>query len=274
MHENPLKQYFRRPAIYIKLPSDGKYYEPGVINFPENKEIPVYPMTAIDEVTSRTPDAVFNGHAVADIIKSCVPCIIDPWRINSVDLDALIIAIKVASVGEELEIGSTCNSCKSEGKYSINLVSLLNEQTKIDYDQVLKIRDLEIRFKPLTYSESNKNNLSQYEIQKTLFMLENIEDQQEKKTQMNDAVKQLNNIIHDAIASTIAYIKTPESVVNDSVFIKEFLDNCDRQTNIAIKEYSVDIRNKNQIKPVRLKCMNCQSEYQQQVILNLTDFFA
>lgn len=273
MNDNPLKQYFRRPSIYIKLPSDGKYYAPGVVNFPENKEIPVYPMTAIDEVTSRTPDAVFNGHAVADIIKSCVPCIIDPWKINSVDLDALIIAIRVASTGEEMDINSTCPSCQNEGKYGINLVALLNEQVTIDYDSTLKIRDLEVKFKPLTYSESNKNNINQYEIQKMITMLEGFEDEEEKKLQANSAVKQLNSIMHSVVTSTIQYIKTPESTVTEPDFIKEFLENCDRQTNVAIKDFSIDLRSKNQLKPVRLKCMNCQHEYQQQIVLNITDFF-
>lgn len=58
---NPLQQYFRRPAIYIKLPSDGRYYSDGILSMPENHELPVYPMTAIDEITAKTPDALFNG---------------------------------------------------------------------------------------------------------------------------------------------------------------------------------------------------------------------
>ena len=53
MNTNPLKQYFRRPAIYIKLPSEGKYYPEGTIDLPDNKELPVYPMTAIDEIMTQ-----------------------------------------------------------------------------------------------------------------------------------------------------------------------------------------------------------------------------
>ena len=55
---NPLSQYFRQPAIYIKLPSQGSYYPPGALEMPENGEIPVFPMTAIDEITYRTPKTV------------------------------------------------------------------------------------------------------------------------------------------------------------------------------------------------------------------------
>ena len=109
---NPLKQYFRRPAIYIRLPSGGKGYAPGVINMPENGEFPVYPMTAIDEITSRTPDALFNGTAIVDLIKSCVPDIIDPWGVHSTDMDSILIGIKSASQGNDLEIDSQCPSCE------------------------------------------------------------------------------------------------------------------------------------------------------------------
>ena len=68
---NPLSKQFRRPSLYFKLPSGGKFYQPGAIDLPDNKELPVYPMTAIDEITSKTPDALYNGTAVVDIIKSC-----------------------------------------------------------------------------------------------------------------------------------------------------------------------------------------------------------
>ena len=54
---------------------------------PENRELPVYPMTAIDEITYRTPDALFNGQAVVNVIHSCVPNIKNAWEIPGTDLD-------------------------------------------------------------------------------------------------------------------------------------------------------------------------------------------
>ena len=81
---NPLKQFFRRPAVFLTLPSGGKYYVDGVINQTENGELPVYPMTAIDEITARTPDALYNGEAVTQIIRSCIPDILQPWAINKI----------------------------------------------------------------------------------------------------------------------------------------------------------------------------------------------
>ena len=46
---NPLAKHFRQPSIYIKLPSNGAFYDDSVVNLPHNGELPVYPMTALDE---------------------------------------------------------------------------------------------------------------------------------------------------------------------------------------------------------------------------------
>ena len=112
LENNPLKQYFRRPSIYFKLPSGGKYYDASVVTIPENGELPVYPMTAIDEITTKTPDALYNGTGMADIIKSCIPAINNPWAINSIDLDAILVAVKVASGGNDLTLTSECPACQ------------------------------------------------------------------------------------------------------------------------------------------------------------------
>lgn len=273
MSENPLKQYFRRPSIYIKLPSNGKYYDPGIIDMPSTGELPVYPMTAIDEITSRTPDALYNGQAVVDIIKSCIPCIKNPWKINSIDLDAILIAIRVASVGDSMDITSTCPKCNDERKYGINLVELLSSNTSVDYDETLKIRELEIKFKPLTQEELNKNSLAQYEIQKMLMLLEDVTDQEEKKKNVTGAIAKLTTIMNEAYVSTIDSIKTPETTVSSSTYIKEFLENCDFKTSNLIKEKSIEFKNKNSLKPFKIQCVVCQHQFEQKIILNITDFF-
>lgn len=273
MHENPLRQYFRRPSIYIKLPSQGMFYDDSVINYTPDQDIPVYPMTAIDEVTMKTPDAVFNGQAMADVIKSCVPAIKDPWKINSIDLDSILIAIKIASNGEELDLNTTCPSCKTESKFGVNLIKLLASQTMVDYNKPLMLGDLAIRFRPLTYFETNKNSLSQYEIQKYLFDLQNFEDNEEKSEMMKTALEKLNIILTEILAKTIESITTPDTTVTNPEFIIEFLQGCDSKTNTMIKDYSIELREKSQIKPLNLKCINCGHEYTQTFVLNTSDFF-
>ena len=273
LENNPLKQYFRRPSIYFKLPSMGKYYEPGIVDIPVNGELAVYPMTAIDEMTIRTPDGVFNGAAVVDLIKSCVPNILDPWKLNNIDLDATIIAVKAASGDGNLTIQSQCSSCKEETEYSINLMPILADIKNIDYDSVLSIRDLIIKFRPLTYAETNQNGLDQFQLQKTLSSLDDYQDDEQKSQIMTDALKHLGEMVVNIIASTIESISTPESVVTDKNFIIDFLNNCDKNTNNLIKDKSIALREQNELDPIDIKCPSCQHEYKQKIVLNVTDFF-
>ena len=74
---NPLAKHFRQPALYIKLPSSGRFWPDGSIEIPLNGEIPVYPMTAKDEIMIRTPDALLNGAGTVSVIQSCCPNILD-----------------------------------------------------------------------------------------------------------------------------------------------------------------------------------------------------
>ena len=273
MNDNPLRQYFRRPSIYIKLPSNCKYYDDSVIEKTHDNEFAVYPMTAIDEITGKTPDALYNGNAVVDIIRSCIPAIKDPWKINSIDLETILIAIRVASSGEELEVSSTCPKCKNEGKFGINLVSLIGKSSETDYSTPLKIRELEISFRPLTFVETNSNSMSQYEIQKSLIDVEKIEDSAERAESSKKMLKVLNEKMNDAISGTISYIKTPDAIVVDKNHIKDFLLHCDRQTYNTIKETSVNLQSDSQLKPFEVKCVECEFEYEQTILLNMSDFF-
>lgn len=270
---NPLKQYFRRPSMYFKLPSDGRYYEAGVVNIPENRELPVYPMTAIDEMTVRTPDGLFNGAAIVDLIKSCVPNIVNPWQLNSVDMDAVIIAVKAASSDGVMEIRSVCPACSEDTKYDIDLLPILASIVDVDYAQPLSVRELQIKFKALTYKETNDNSLKQFEIQKTLATMNNVEDEEQKRTIMTDCIGRLNKLVIDIIVQTIDYIQTPETKVSDKTFIIDFLNNSDKNTSNLIKDHSITLREKNELRPIDVTCPNCQHHYDQKIIMNATDFF-
>ena len=94
---NPLVGYFRKPEVYVELPSRGNYYKPGILDLPPNGEVGIFPMTARDELVLKTPDALLNGASTVEVINSCVPAITDAWEIPSVDMDALLIGIRIAT---------------------------------------------------------------------------------------------------------------------------------------------------------------------------------
>jgi hypothetical protein len=269
---NPLKQYFRRPSIYLKLPSGGAGYPAGSLNNTETGELPVYPMTAIDEITSKTPDALFNGSAIVEIIKSCIPDIKDPWAIPSTDLDAILIAIRSAAQGNEMEIESECPSCKEVANYGINLIGILQTMKPGDYTKELQISDLLVKFRPLTYKEMNQAAMAQFEIQKMFTSMDNLsEEERTKKTQ--DAIVKITEITMAVLAQTIEYVKTPNITVSETAFILDFLQNCDKNSYIELRDYHSRLKDSTQIKPQKIKCVHCQNEYEQSIVINVTDFF-
>ena len=269
---NPLRQYFRRPAIYLKLPSGGKGYSPDVIDMPDTGELPVYPMTAIDEITGRTPDALFNGNAITELIKSCIPNIKDPWRINSIDIDAILIAIRSAAQGSDFDVESTCPKCEETATYAVNLVSALSNITPGNYDKELIVGDLTIKFRPLIYKEINQAGMSQFEVQRVFATLDQLsEDERAIKTQ--EAVKTITDITMSILSQTIEYIKTPASLVSEKEFFLDFLQNCDKTTYIQIRDYHSTLKEQSAMKPMKIKCIGCSHEYEQSIVINASDFF-
>lgn len=273
MSNNPLQQYFRRPALYLKLPSGGLGYTENSIDLPENGELPVYPMTAIDEITARTPDALYNGVAVVELIKSCVPNIKDPWQVPQLDLDPILLAIKMATNGSTMEIDTKCPSCEELGKFDVNLTMLLSEYKPGDYETPLKMGELSIKFQPLTYKKINETSNSQFDIQRVLRVIQDMPDGDERSQKSTEILTQMNNIAMDLIVASIEYISTPAGLVLDKSYIKEFLQNVDLKTYDSIKDASIELKQSTDTKPLKFKCVHCSHEYEQPFNVNVTDFF-
>lgn len=270
---NPLKQYFRRPAVYIKLPSENKFYGPDVVENTTTGDLPVFPMTAIDEITMKTPDALFNGAAMAELIKSCVPAIKDPWAINSIDFDAILIGIKIADGKNDMEIESTCPACTETNSYGLNLTNLLSSLSSGDYDKELKIHDLQIKLKPITYKQMNEAALAQLNIQKQFMELNEETDQEKQNKDRQKILKELTTLTMSILTESIEYIQTPTVKVDDKEFILDFLQNCEKSTYIELREHNAKLKSNSEIKPLDIKCPNCQNEYKQPFTLNVSDFF-
>lgn len=271
---NPLKKFFRQPALYIQLPSEGNYYPPGAIVIPPNKEIPVFPMTALDEITYRTADALFNGSAVAEVIKSCVPAIKEPWAIPSIDLNSLIIAIRIASNGNTMEFESACPECKENNDFDLDLRTVLGNIKTPDMGDPLAIGDLKIYFKPLTYKEINDNTLAQYEDQRLLASIpESDLPDEEKIKRLNEAFLQLTRLTMNAMSASISMVVAGDDIVSDQTFIQEYIKECDKDTFDRIRDHITSLRDSAELKPLTLVCHGCGHKYNTPFTLNPSNFF-
>ena len=272
---NPLKQYFRQPAIYIRLPSGGKHYATGTLNTSPTGEYAVFPMTAIDEITYRTPDALYNGQATVNVIQSCVPDIRNAWSVPSTDLDTLLVAIRVATYGHNMDFATTCPACKTETEQALDLRTVLDRMQPADYTRTVNVSDMEIFFRPLNYQNLNDNNKMQFESQKLLqAMPDDSVPDSAKITALGDALKKITEITVTALSQSIAAIKTPQALVTESEFIQDFLKNCDRQIFNQVRDFIIELKSNSEMPPLALTCPNCQHSYQQSLTLDMTSFFA
>jgi hypothetical protein len=273
---NPLRQFFRQPEIYISLPSRGNHWPAGSIDVPVNGEFPVYPMTALDEIAYRTPDALFNGQAVVSVVQSCMPNIRDAWQIPAVDLNAILVAIRIASYGHDMEFGTQCPACNTETDYTVDLRNVLDGLKSADYSRPIRHGDLEIYLQPMSYHHQTETNKLQFEQQKRIQLVQastELTDEQ-KIEELNRSLIAITKLTTDALKWSVAAVRTPSALVTEPEFVSEFLDNCDRRLFENIKAKIIELRQGSEVQPLQIKCSECGHEYQQLLTMDQSNFFA
>jgi len=275
MDPNPLQRFFRQPAIYIRLSSRPQDWPAGSIDLPANGELPVYPMTAIDEITYRTPDALFNGEAVVSVIQSCIPAIRDAWAVPSTDFDSMLVAIRIASYGHEMDIGTKCPACETETDFGLDLRTVIDNLKSGDYSQGLTVGDLTFYFRPLNYRQMTASSQVQFEQQKTLQMLDQADVAEEVKVErLNTTMKHLLDVTVRALAESITEIRAQGTIVNDPDHFEDFLKNCDRGIFNTVRDRVVELREQSELRPLKMTCPSCQHKYEQAFTLDMSRFFA
>ena len=282
---NPLQAYFRKPAIYIKLPSGGKFNTPDEIDMPENGEIPVYPMTAKDEIMMRTPDALMNGATTVEVIQSCVPAIKNAWQISALDIDMILISIRIATYGETTEVKGVCPKCRTENVYELDLRNITDKVSTPDFRPVLEIDDLTLHFRPLTYQVATKESLKNFEQQRMIQSISNSElDEQERIEKFQDAFLRLTVYSVGILAETVSKVVMPDGTeVTDQDQIAEFVANADRTIFNKIKEHLDATKNSTTIEPIQFECTGetdlegnntpCDQKWSQPFTIDNSTFF-
>ena len=272
---NPLSAYFRQPKLYITLPSEGKYYGKDALDLSVNGEYPVYAMTAKDELIFKTPDALLNGQATVELIRSCIPAIKDPWLMPSIDLDACLIAIRIATYGENMDFDSQCPNCNHSNTYEMNLLGYLDQVKSFRYQDQISLPPLEIKIRPYNYKEVTKASLKALEQQKIYQVIndESLSDE-EKLDQFGSSFVRLTDLTIDIVAKCIASITTPDGEVTDQEQIAEFINNAPKDVFNTINEHIGSMRDQIDLKVQSVKCVECGTEYQITLTMDQTNFFA
>ena len=242
---NPLQQYMRTPQIYVTLPSQGKYWKSGSIEMPINGEVPILSMTSLDELVLKSPDALMNGQAVVDVIQHCVPCIKDAWEMPVIDLDTILIAIRIATYGENMEYSSNCPECKELNEYEIDLKNFLELKVNLTlFDTPVVWNDLSFKLKPQIYRYVNNNNLEVFEQQRIVTVVEDQTIDAELKVQrFNEIFKKMTELTMRNVNDSIEYIEVGGEKVTNRLHINEFIANSDVKvfSDIQSRQTEIDV---------------------------------
>ena len=251
---NPLLKHFRQPKVYIRLPSNGEYYN-GAIEKTETGEYPVLGMTARDELMYKTPDALLNGQATVDVIQSCVPNIKNAWSIPVIDLDVILIGIRIASMGEKMDINFTVPGLNEERSYDVNLVTLLDQLYSQTYDNIVHVNDFTVELKPVSYKTFNDMSLKTFEEQRIFNLLkDNSISETLKLEKIQQSFSNLTNLnialIKDSIMS-VRYMDEP--AVTQRTHINEFIDQCEKEVYSEIVKHIETQKKKFALKPLKVE---------------------
>jgi len=272
---NPLSNYFRQPKMYLRLPSQGRFYPEGSLDKSSIDEYPVFAMTAKDELLFKTPDALMNGQATVSVIKSCIPAIKDPWQMPSLDLDACLVAIRIATYGENMEVSATCPSCQTVSDFLMNLIGYLDSVSQFVYEDTLQIDSLTIKIRPYSYKEISKTAIKTLEQQKIFAIVndEKISDE-EKLERFGASFLKLTEMTVDVICGCIDSISTPQGIVSDQAIIKDFIENTTSEIFNTIKDHVDRMKESMKIKTQNVTCPSCSHQWDVSLEMDQTNFFA
>jgi hypothetical protein len=189
--------------------------------------------------------------------------------------DAILIAIRIASYGEAMDINSSCPKCSHFNEFTLNLIQYLDRISNIEYDGTLEVPPLQVHIRPYSYKEVSKTAIKTLEQQKIFSIVndENMSDE-DKVEKFGESFVKLTNLTVDVIAGCITKIVSPEGEVTDPTIIKEFIENSPGDVFNSINNYVTEMKDKMSLKAQDVKCTECENEWSVEVSMDQTNFFA
>jgi hypothetical protein len=244
----------RQPKIYIRLPSNGDYWPPGSLDITETGEYPVYSMTAKDELMLKVPDAVMSGQAVVEVLQHCMPNIKNAWMIPQIDLDIILIAIRLATYGEKMNTPISIGN-DEELEYVVDLRTIMDTlQSQITWDPIVSVNEnLTVFVRPMNYKQISESALKTFETQKIMQIVNNENmDEETKVAAFKESFSKLTDVTLGMVQSGIYRVDSSEGSTDNPEFIKEFVENVDKDIFNAVQDHLEKLREINSIKPIQI----------------------
>jgi hypothetical protein len=281
MKDNALISAYRKPELFISLPSGGKYYN----NKPKlsvDNELAVYSMTARDSLLTKTPDALFNGETNIALIKSCCPDIDEPSEVPVNDLLAILLGIRVASYGKKLDIDIKCPECDFLNMLTADCSSFLGSiKPTTDDSNVTLNNGFIVKLKPYSLRDRTTLQIQQIKQQK---LIQHIVEDAEKEDELDEleineklgqtfieiadlTVKLITNCIHSVI------IPDTDEPITDADTVEEWLSSISSKDYDQIKEHIDNLSEDHMDTSLNATCTECNHKWSTEVDLDISNFF-
>lgn len=276
--QNPLSGHFRTTKFHITLPSNSSMYPDGTIEYTEDGEIGIMGMTSRDEMGIKNPDALLNGEAIINLLKSCVPAIRQPKKLIANDIDACLLAIRHASYGDNLDIKVDCPECKKENTFAINITQSLATIVPLKEEYFLETDGgIRIYVKPMDFPLLVKTLRQQFEQEKIINASQNtVITDDARMALFSKTIKNISDMAQEIILGCVAKIL----IINDGIevtdkdHIKEFIGNIEKDIIESINELINEINNSGVKKTMNAECQHCPHKWETSIDFNPLTFFS
>jgi hypothetical protein len=270
-----LRKYYRHPGIHITLPSRGYFNTPGDIDFTINGEVPIYPMTAADELILKNPDALLNGFSIEKVITSCCPNVHNVRSLPSSDVDMILMAIRVSTYGDNVEMEIDCPECEHHNSFSANLRQMLSSVFYMEKEYSVRVHEnIMVYIKPYTFEVNTRAALAAFEEGKNIQIAETQELKEEEKVSiLNRSYERIIRLTAEFNAASIIKIVVPDGIVTDKQEIVDFLMNTDKKTSGMIDDAVKKINETGVVKKYPIECTNCKHKWEPELAFDPARFF-
>jgi len=248
--------------MFVPIPSAGKFYDSKVVDMPETLELPIFSMTAKDEMIMKNPDALLNGEAVAQVIHSCVPNIKNARAMLSSDIEVLLVAIQGATYGDDVEVTAECPQCKEPQTGVASVETAIATMGHIDETYTVEHNGLIIAIRPFTYESTIRAGVTNFKSTRSLQALADVPDEMERLRLFNNNFKQIAELNFSLIIDSVASItfnndEGEQEAVTDRHHISEFLNNADNAVGKKIEEQIATLNDIGINHTMRIACEKC-----------------
>lgn len=251
--QNPLLQKLKLPGRVFQLPSRGALYKNGELAVTEG-EVHVHPMSALTEINLKNPDQLFNGKALEEVCRECIPDVKKPTELFGRDVDALMFFLRLVTYGPQFEITvkHSCEGAKNHS-YVVDIEKMVQEMRYLD---------------PTTRYEVVMQNGQKVVMHPAKFQ------HMIKLYQMNAGKTELSV---DDVKANIVFnlVNLIESVdgITDSALIEEWARSLTTPQQNRITEVAETMNEWGPASTTKLKCRDCGEEMEVELPLNPISFF-